>query len=562
MKPSKILTLLLLFLVTKTFAQLNQGLMLTIDGKKIPVGTASFGKEILPHNTPFCGQVVIARSVGGANPTTNTQLEACDSITNAADVSGKIALIRRGTCIFINKVAQAQKAGAIAVIIYETTANAATTDMTGTDTTLKIPCAKISLEDAQSIIAKLNAGNMVNACFTNPSIHISNVYGNPYAVKTPLSQAFAITPFVSAVNKTSESIENVIQKVIITEPDGTEVLLEGEPQTFEPTQVGFVRFLPAAEYQPTKVGVHKIKFFSDIKPDTLSTQFEITDYTFAAENGTVAGNTTTAPATFASTYRKIYSHLNYYAMGADPAKATYATFGVANAKSLKGRSINVSVWETSEEKMQAIKSSILSVGDIAEYYLGDIAEYTFTGNEGNLVTIPLTNGTTKYMDLEGDKVYILAVEYNGSSYKDSIAPQYTLGRTIPLRWRGYSIFGTAILTGSQLFTGGWNATADPIGRLHIDNFVGAKDLKGLAENEVSFFPNPTYNNVNVTLNLEQPHQNIQLGIMDFNGRILEVKQLQGQQDILNVDISKYPAGTYFFTLKTDTSFKTEKIIKQ
>ncbi|MAQ75921.1 MAG: metallopeptidase [Aquimarina sp.] len=43
--------------------------------------------------------------------------DACSALTNAADISGKIAVVRRGECSFIDKVIKCQQAGALAVLI-------------------------------------------------------------------------------------------------------------------------------------------------------------------------------------------------------------------------------------------------------------------------------------------------------------------------------------------------------------------------------------------------------------------------------------------------------------
>jgi len=71
--------------------------------------TAAFGPEIT--ETPIIGNVVIARD-GSSQPEL-----CCNAIVNAAEVSGKIALVQRGECFFKQKVRNAQLAGAIAVII-------------------------------------------------------------------------------------------------------------------------------------------------------------------------------------------------------------------------------------------------------------------------------------------------------------------------------------------------------------------------------------------------------------------------------------------------------------
>lgn len=81
---------------------------------RIPVPTAPNGITrdlVLYENAP--------------NPNTNTVSihNACVAPSNAFDVIGKIVLIRRGNCNFSNKVKNAQDAGALAAIVYDTIAN-------------------------------------------------------------------------------------------------------------------------------------------------------------------------------------------------------------------------------------------------------------------------------------------------------------------------------------------------------------------------------------------------------------------------------------------------------
>jgi hypothetical protein len=125
------------------------------------------------------------------------------------------------------------------------------------------------------------------------------------------------------------------------------------------------------------------------------------------------------------------------------------------------------------------------------------------------------------------------------------------------------MFGSALMTGARYYSGGWGEIEDPIGRLHIDGFtIGTKNLATLEATEVSFFPNPTVDMVNVKIDLKENAKTVQLGIMDFTGRIINTYDLDVQNGIIPVNISNYPAGTYFFTVKTDKAFTTEKIIKR
>ena len=77
------------------------------------IGTASFGPAA--NGAAMSGRVV--RAVDDANETGPATTDGCTAFTNAAAVSGNIALIDRGTCTFVEKARNAQSAGAVGVII-------------------------------------------------------------------------------------------------------------------------------------------------------------------------------------------------------------------------------------------------------------------------------------------------------------------------------------------------------------------------------------------------------------------------------------------------------------
>ncbi|MBS1605082.1 MAG: M36 family metallopeptidase [Bacteroidetes bacterium] len=78
---------------------------------------------------------------------------ACSAPGSSPSVSGKIAMIDRGTCNFTVKVKNAQNAGAIAVIIVQTSDPA--TAMSGNDSTITIPVVQISQTDGNTLKANL-----------------------------------------------------------------------------------------------------------------------------------------------------------------------------------------------------------------------------------------------------------------------------------------------------------------------------------------------------------------------------------------------------------------------
>jgi extracellular elastinolytic metalloproteinase len=98
------------------------------------------------------------------NDGTGTPTDACEAITN--NVSGKIALVDRGTCNFTVKVKNAQVAGAVAVAVANNVSGPVGT-MGGVDDTITITSIMISLDDGNALKASLPAN--ATARLTDPA---------------------------------------------------------------------------------------------------------------------------------------------------------------------------------------------------------------------------------------------------------------------------------------------------------------------------------------------------------------------------------------------------------
>jgi len=109
------------------------------------LGTASFGPAL--SNPGVTGQIVAALYGSAAT-------DACSPITS--NVSGKIALIDRGTCAFTIKVKNAQNAGAIGAVIVDNTVEGLF-GMSGTDATITIPAVLVTMSDGATLRANLPA---------------------------------------------------------------------------------------------------------------------------------------------------------------------------------------------------------------------------------------------------------------------------------------------------------------------------------------------------------------------------------------------------------------------
>jgi len=94
---------------------------------------------------------------GGGSGSTN---DACESLSNSAEVSGKIAFIQRGGCDFDVKIQNAGDAGAIAAVIFNISGDPIV--MTGDSGLSDIPALMIGQADGTLLLGELNDGQVVN----------------------------------------------------------------------------------------------------------------------------------------------------------------------------------------------------------------------------------------------------------------------------------------------------------------------------------------------------------------------------------------------------------------
>lgn len=120
------------------------------------VGAASFGPPL--SATPVTGDVELVNDGVGA------VTDACEPIA-AGTLTGKIALVDRGTCGFVVKAAVVQAAGAIGMIVADNVVAAPPPGLGGSDPSIVIPSVRITLADGNAFKAALAAG-AVNASMT------------------------------------------------------------------------------------------------------------------------------------------------------------------------------------------------------------------------------------------------------------------------------------------------------------------------------------------------------------------------------------------------------------
>ncbi len=122
----------------------------SIAGKYTALPSA-FGPRL--NTTPITGKLVMVND-GSANSSSG-----CNTLTNGSEVNGNIAVIDRGGCTFVQKVANAQTAGARAVIMVNNVGGNPI-NMGGTGGGITIPQLMIRLDNGTTIKNQLANGDV------------------------------------------------------------------------------------------------------------------------------------------------------------------------------------------------------------------------------------------------------------------------------------------------------------------------------------------------------------------------------------------------------------------
>ncbi len=113
---------------------------------------ASF-TPLLKDAGPITAELVLVDD--GTAPT----FDACQAIGNGDELSEKIAYIQRGSCDFEDKIRNAEDAGAIAVVVFDTQGDGIV--MAGTRGSVDIPAVMIGAADGDLLLNELQADNAV-----------------------------------------------------------------------------------------------------------------------------------------------------------------------------------------------------------------------------------------------------------------------------------------------------------------------------------------------------------------------------------------------------------------
>jgi len=511
----------------------------------------------------FCAPIVWAYDDNGGDSL------ACDPISQ--DLTGKIAMIRRGVCNFSLKVYQAQQAGAVAVIIANhfndlTQTGCSTIGMSGGDsaTAVVIPSIFVCRDVATALDEAIKAGTP-EVCFSLPRLY------QPYTAyhyATPASQVDSLVNMaVRYVNRSGFDQTNVIIKADVLEP-GTTITSIQVPIDVVPADLDTLVSMPG--YLPSSgVGKYEVVYSNNKyteSSDSVVAAFEITEFTYATDNlvinplGVGPSNEQFIDAAF------FIQSGGLVTTNDSPAVASYVTFGLSNVDSVwvtepGANVIGITIYNADADGDGTFDLSS-SWDDLAAGQVG-FASYEFTGNEGvdSLFSVPITDFNGEALTLDSNSAYYVSLFYDGNLAGTGRCVRFS--NTLDVNYFGFVGLPTTPLYLGSLFGGGWSG-AMVIQRLELEGFNPGSSVKPnlLSDTKISVSPNPAVDQVRVDLTLEQEGQGVAVSLLDFTGNQVRSQVFKnftnGTQITLNA--SDLPSGSYVVWVRTAEGSTMKKIM--
>ncbi len=476
----------------------------------------------------------------------------CEPITQ--DLTGKMALIRRGACNFSIKIWGAEQAGAAGVIIVNHYDDATQDEQSlvgmlwgDNREPITIPAVFVSRQTGEAILSVLDSGEPVMAAFD-----LRNLSDNqaPYAYQTPLSQAISLDEIsVNYFNEDSLKTVEPTVKATIVEPDGTvtENSIKVSVAPFSDSTILFPGFLP------TQLGMHSVTFTSDLNTDTLQSPFEMTEHTFAVDRGAPYTDITISNDNFVNGGQEFHVGSAYYP-GPNGGTAVGTSFGIGNIDSIFTGNPLADLFSLVLYDMDPNETGVLGA-TYDDFQVVGFGGYDMTGDEGENEIL-----YTELFDpvqLRPNSGYAVMVQYLGETAGLGIPPSFTAAGAT-----NYPLPGTLVFANSTLFTGGWNSNNNNVVRLHLDGFISStNDLKKLDASKVSIFPNPVEDQLNMKLELAENSEIVRIVITDMTGRHLYNQKFENvRSQSFDFNVSSFANGAYLMNVITEEGFRVDKFV--
>ncbi len=525
---------------------------------------------------PVSGDLAVARDTSLVD---SVAVYICDSVlANPGELTGKVALISRGDCEFGAKALRAEQNGAIAAIIgnrspigYTVGGSAIGLIWMGAGAVgamVTIPSVCIGYEDMAALRKLVDSGVDVNVTIEAPYLFDGAA---AYAYKTPEEQIVPLDRISLVVlNRDTSTLYNFSLNATVTDPSGNETVLTVPVDSMQSveafSQVSGEYIATFDSYQPEQVGEYTVKFSAETatgdhpidQEEYVSTFLISDDHTFAQDNGEVVyeEGVTLHPQTYSDSAAVFYIG-NYFRTGEQAATATHVSFGLSNYDEMpEGYLFFLSIYTADNDANDTVDA--LNPAAVVEP-VGTVT-YALTGGEisNQIIFLELDEPA----ELEPNTDYVVLIDHIGTS---AVPPAFTAtgGPEHPDYFTVYQV-------GSKFEIDGWETWNDdtpgfphggrrPVIRMHLDGFVGAKDVQPLDASKISIQPVPTTDFVDLTLDLESVAEEVNVAVLDFSGKVIRTEKLENvHQGTYRFDVSNLANGMYFLSVVTPEGFRSKK----
>jgi hypothetical protein len=505
-----------------------------------------------PANSVLAPMMLIEDGSGDTNP------EGCTG-GGWSDMTGHIAVLYRGTCEFGTKALNAQTAGAEALIIINSLPGAPVGMGAGADGgAVTIPVVMISAIDGELLRDEIEAGE--TEVFIGSK---EGLYANDMGFSTSdylRAQAFG---HVQLLNQ--DEFEFTVEMGSWVRNHGTNeqtgvvlnctVTLEGTElynESSDPATVasGDSLWIPLPTFsQPSYAnGYYEVMYtVSSAAADEAdydnsgSADFAMSDDTYSmAALDPVSNVPVNNTNQFNGTTDNLYSCLffqdpNASRVGVSGMNFSAGTSQVPDETSLDGMVIEFYVYEWLDAwvDLDDPAFNITALNDIAD------AEYIYTEN---LQSENISVEFEEPVILEDDVKYMFCAQMYGAD----IYPGYDTKTNYDWNIEEYRMPTSPIYLSGQWYALGFGGDRNPSLSVKMFNSEGAS-LVEMNDVKLTAYPNPATEIMNIPVAMKEG--NIDLTIVDINGRVVAQQTVSMTTNRLEVDVTMLPAGTYIANLE-------------
>lgn len=552
-------------------------------------------QSILPGNLPFGVPSfwvnTLFESVSGDLAwgfDANGDSLGCEPFVN--DLTGKVALIRRGVCNFSQKANYARNAGAVAfVIVSDGRPIGGMGADVDTTTVLDLPGALLANEEGDVISAAVDAGSTVEINFNVDTTNlISNMAPYNYAVIPVTQVGMPLYKNPSATYINLNGVDSVFDGTLtLVKPSGATEILATNTDTIQPNETEYLQFDRSNISLDLDEGVGNYSFIYESSLGTTSTtEVAVSEdyYQTVADDASLIGVRVTDAGYSDGAFNQFVVHP--IIVDKQIAATSYG-FALCNVEelidSVRGDYPFVEVdivdpdldGDFMFDEPAFTDFSDFSGDNVIAFGFHDlVGDETCDGNMNSLITIPLeseVNGQNQVI-LEGGKVYFVRLYIDSGFSGSKVSPEIGSMSTafaegvIDPETDFYS-FNVVDPAGGDTLAfnnrymqianitrgfGGWI----PAMRLNVEDVVSSVNTAKLL-GEVTLFPNPATQTSQLRYSLQADPTNGVVEVYSMTGQLVHTQQLLGgRSGMIDINTSELATGMYNVRVSTDAGERT------